>query len=94
MKTMPPAGTPAPGWRKTLWACPLPLVAVARRQPSRPAGPHQTAKPMRFDPSSPGLLNRLPDDGDGMGQAPPHPCAGAPLKKGQINAHGTTGKAI
>jgi hypothetical protein len=26
---------------------------------------------MRFDPSSPGLLSRLPDDGDGMDQARP-----------------------
>jgi hypothetical protein len=43
--------------------------AVVRRQPSRPAGSRQTAKPMRFDPSSPGLLPRLPDDGDGMDQA-------------------------
>jgi hypothetical protein len=50
------------------------LVAVVRRQPSRPAGPRQTAKPMRFDPSSPGLLSRLPDDGDGMDQAR-RPCA-------------------
>ena len=51
-----------------------PLVAVVRRQPSRTAGPRQTAKPMRFDPSSPGLLSRLPDDGDGMDQAR-DPCA-------------------
>jgi hypothetical protein len=28
---------------------------------------------MRFDPSSPGLLSRLPDDGDGMDQARHHP---------------------
>jgi hypothetical protein len=28
---------------------------------------------MRFDPSSPGLLPRLPDDGDGMNQARHHP---------------------
>jgi hypothetical protein len=31
---------------------------------------------MRFDPSSPGLLSRLPDDGDGMDQAR-HPSAQA-----------------
>jgi hypothetical protein len=29
---------------------------------------------MRFDPSSPGPLSRLPDDGDGMDQAR-HPYA-------------------
>jgi hypothetical protein len=57
-------------------ARPLPAVAVDRRQPSRPAGPRQTAKPRRFDPSSPGPLNRLPDDGDGMDQAR-HPSAQA-----------------
>jgi hypothetical protein len=28
---------------------------------------------MRFDPSSPGLLFRLADDGDGMDQGRPHP---------------------
>jgi hypothetical protein len=32
----------------------------------------------RFDPSSPGLLSRLPDDGDGMDQARPTPARGAP----------------
>jgi hypothetical protein len=55
-------------------ACSILVVAVDRRQPSRPAGPGQTAKPGRFDPSSPGPLNRLADDGDGMDQAR-HPCA-------------------
>jgi hypothetical protein len=48
---------------------------------------------MRFDPSSPGLLSRLPDDGDGMDQARHTPARGAPLKKGLENAHGTTRKA-
>jgi hypothetical protein len=52
--------------RKSL---PPPWSPSSTRQPSRPAGPRQTAKPMRFDPSSPGLLPRLPDDGDGMDQA-------------------------
>jgi hypothetical protein len=28
---------------------------------------------MRLDQPSPGLLFRLPDDGDGMGHARPHP---------------------
>ena len=58
-----------------------PWSPSSRRQPSRPAGPRQTAKTMRFDPSSPGLLSRLPDDGDGMDQAR-HPSAlTRPLRK-------------
>jgi hypothetical protein len=47
---------------------------------------------MRFDPSSPGLLFRLPDDGDGMDQARRLYALGAPLKKGPENAHGTIRK--
>jgi hypothetical protein len=33
---------------------------------------------MRFDPSSPGLLSRLADDGDGMDQGRHPPARGAP----------------
>jgi hypothetical protein len=38
---------------------------------------------MRFDPSSPGLLSRLPDDGDGMDQARDPYALARPLKKGR-----------
>jgi hypothetical protein len=53
-------------------ACPIPWSpssAVSRAD--RPV----RVKPQRprFDPSSPGLLSRLPDDGDGMDQAAPRP---------------------
>jgi hypothetical protein len=42
---------------------------------------------MRFDPSSPGLLSRLPDDGDGMDQARHHYALDAPFlrKAGKIH---------
>jgi hypothetical protein len=58
-------------------ACPLlwsPSTAVSRADRPVRIKPQKA----RFDPSSPGLLPRLPDDGDGMDQAR-HPCAPARL---------------
>ena len=69
IKNYASGGNSGSGMEEDPRACPIPWSPSTDRQPSRPAGPRQTAKPMRFDPSSPGLLSRLPDDGDGMDQA-------------------------
>jgi hypothetical protein len=58
----------------------LPHPFSRRRPPVSRADRPVRVKPQRprLDPPSPGLLFRLPDDGDGMDQGRPHPALARP----------------
>jgi hypothetical protein len=67
-------GASGSGMEENPWSCSIPLVAVVRPSAEQTGQSGSNREDHAVDPSSPGLLSRLPDDGDGMGQAR-HPCA-------------------